>query len=785
MRRILFFTLLLAPAFSQAQIDSINVLKPAAVKAVSSDERSPFAHTNISEQEISDRDAAQDLPFLIRFAPSVVVTSDAGNGIGYTGMRLRGTDATRINVTINGVPLNDAESMGVWWVDLPDLGSSISDLQISRGVGTSTNGPGAFGGSIAINTLGKVAEPMIQAKVGFGSFNSRRQSAMWNSGINEKGLSFDGRVSKITSDGYVNRASSELFSLYGSLTKRWETGKISLTAMNGEERTYQSWYGVPEIVTQEGVSDSTILNWAYGSYDYGYGADTARVNDLITNGRQHNYYNYADEVDDYTQTHHQLHVEQALGKANLGFSLFQTLGQGYFENQIIGADPLGFGLTQNNTPGDFVIRRWLDNTLRGGMFNFQREFGKLNVDFGGMYSNYVGDHFGRLLEVDTAYANMPDDSTYYSSVGDKSDFSQYMRMTWLSESGKLRVQGEIQRRAVNYTTAGTNNDFYALTDDNYDVIYDEEDNRTPVQSQIDINDEFKFLNPKFGFDFKPNSSNRFFSSIAIANREPSRGNYLDAPDPTAVRPEKLTDIEVGYRFSKPNFAFELGLYQMDYENQLIPTGAINETGAAVQMNVTESYRRGIEIQAGFNIGKRVTWQGNLTLSENKIADFSYYVDDYWWAEDSLGNAIPDPDSTYSYAINVGESDIAFSPSIVGASILNIDLWEGGELFSNEQYDVDLEFASKYVGEQFTDNTSNELRKLPAYLVHDVVLRCNMTINDKEVGLSLFANNVLNHMYSANAWSFVNAFGTADNLQSTTFVYPQAGRNGFVSLSVKF
>ena len=416
MRRILIFTLLLAPAFFQAQIDSINVLKPAAVKAVSSDERSPFAHTNISEQEISDRDAAQDLPFLIRFAPSVVVTSDAGNGIGYTGMRLRGTDATRINVTINGVPLNDAESMGVWWVDLPDLGSSISDLQISRGVGTSTNGPGAFGGSIAINTLGKVAEPMIQAKVGFGSFNSRRQSAMWNSGINEKGLSFDGRVSKITSDGYVNRASSDLFSLYGSLTKRWETGKISLTAMNGEERTYQSWYGVPEIVTQEGVSDSTILNWAYGSYDYGYGADTARVNDLIANGRQHNYYNYVDEVDDYTQTHHQLHIEQALGKANLGVSLFQTLGQGYYENQLIGADPLGFGLTQNNTPGDFVIRRWLDNTLRGGMFNFQREFGKLNVDFGGMYSNYLGDHFGRLLEVDTAYANMPVDSTFYVNV---------------------------------------------------------------------------------------------------------------------------------------------------------------------------------------------------------------------------------------------------------------------------------------------------------------------------------------------------------------------------------
>ena len=773
MRRIILFSLLLAPAFIQAQIDSLNLLKPAAVQAVSSEERSPFAHTNITEEDISKRDAAQDLPFLIRFTPSVVVTSDAGNGIGYTGMRLRGTDATRINVTINGVPLNDAESMGVWWVDLPDLGSSISDLQISRGVGTSTNGPSAFGGSIAINTLGKVAQPQIQAKLGYGSFNSRRMSGLWNTGILDNGISFDGRVSQITSDGYMNRASSDLFSLYGSLVKRWETGKVSLTATNGEERTYQSWYGVPEIATDPDADSTAISNWAEGSWDYSYGGDIARINDLISNGRQHNYYNYDFEVDDYTQSHQQIHLEQKVGGLDLGIALFQTLGAGYYEQERLGDVLSDYGLSNltmvsdSDTvvveSADLIRRRWLDNNLRGYMINSSIELGVLDIDFGSMYSKYSGDHFGKIISMDVDHPDFHEDSTYYFSVGNKTDLSGYARLTWMGIDDKLRVQAEGQIRKVSYSTDGLDSD----------------------RNEISISDDHLFLNPKLGFDFMPNPNNRLFLSIAIANREPSRGNYLDAPDPTEILPEKLTDFEVGYKFAKPNFAFELGLYQMSYENQLIPTGAINDTGVSMQMNVSDSYRQGVEIQAGFNIGERVTWNGNATISQNKISDFSFYVDDYYYEEDSEGNPLEDPDGIYSYSIDLGDTDIAFSPSIIGASILNIDLWDGGKLFSDEKLDLDIEFASKYVGKQFTDNTSSDDRSLPSYLIHDVVLRCNMEINDKEIELSLFANNVLNHMYSANAWSLVNAFGTAETLQSTTFVYPQAGRNGFASMCVKF
>ena len=773
MRRILFFTLLLAPAFFQAQIDTINVLKPAAVQAVSSDERSPFAHTNVSEQEISDRDAAQDLPFLIRFAPSVVVTSDAGNGIGYTGMRLRGTDATRINVTINGVPLNDAESMGVWWVDLPDLGSSISDLQISRGVGTSTNGPSAFGGSVAINTLGKVAKPQIQAKLGYGSFNSRRMSGLWNTGILENGISFDGRISQITSDGYMNRATSNLFSLYGSLVKRWETGKVSITATRGEERTYQSWYGVPEIAADPDADSTDIANWAVNSWEYTSGYqytenDTERVNDLIANRRQHNYYSYENEVDDYTQGHQQIHLEQKLGNLDIGVALFQTLGEGYFEQEKLGEsmynyglEPLSFDTTISivdtlivdtdtsyvfdtiltDTPADIVRRRWLDNTLRGGLVNVSTSIGGLDLDFGGMYSKYVGDHFGRVISINSEGFDFSD-YPYYSSRGTKTDFSSYARLTWLGMNDKLRVQAEGQIRNVSYATDGLDSD----------------------RREFNINEDFSFFNPKFGFDFKPNNNSRFYSSIAIANREPSRSNFLDSDylfsdSSSHIVSERLKDLEIGFSYAKTNFAFEIGAYHMSYEDQLVNTGTINDVGGIIHRNVDESYRQGIEMQAGFNLGRIITWQGNMTLSKNKIIDF-YQTE------------------------STDETDIAYSPSVVGASILNIDIWDGGQRFSDNDVDLDIELATKYVGKQYLDNTSSDDRSLPAYIVHDVILRCGFLVNEKQISLSIFANNIFDHMYSANGWTYYYPDGEGGEI-SENFVYPQAGRNGFASLCLKF
>jgi iron complex outermembrane receptor protein len=281
---------------------------------------------------------------------------------------------------------------------------------------------------------------------------------------------------------------------------------------------------------------------------------------------------------------------------------------------------------------------------------------------------------------------------------------------------------------------------------------------------IDINEDFSFFNPKVGFDFMPNNNSRFYSSIAIGNREPSRSNFLDSDylvsdSSSHIVPEKLTDIEIGFSYTKTNFAFEIGAYHMAYDNQLVNTGMLNDVGGIIHMNVDESYRQGIELQAGFNLGKSISWQGNTTLSNNKIVNFAQ-------AETGF------------------ETDIAFSPSLIGASILTIDLWDGGQLLSDENLDLDIEFATKYVGKQYLDNTSSDDRALPSYIVNDVVLRCDFVVNEKNVNISLFANNILNHMYSASGWTYYYPDGEGGEV-SENYVYPQAGRNGFASMSVKF
>jgi iron complex outermembrane receptor protein len=766
MRYLLFFTAFLAPFFSVAQIDSINLLQPAAVTAVTSDARAPFAHTDISADDLKARDASQDLPFLLRFSPSVVVTSDAGNGIGYTGMRIRGIDATRVNVTINGVPLNDAESQGVYWVDLPDLGSSVNNLQIHRGVGTSTVGPSSFGGSVAINTLGKVVTPEISAVLAAGSFGSRRMTASWTTGMIGDGWSFDGRVSQITSNGYVDRATSELFSLYGSATKRWETGRVSFTQMNGTERTYQAWYGVPQLATDEATTDEEIIEWAYNSGEYGYGSDTTRINDLLLNRRRHNYYTYGDEVDDYAQNHSQIHFDQSVGIANVGLTLYQTLGNGFYEQQKLGDDYESYGLVSPDTAiqtSDVIRRRWLDNTLQGGLLNVNMTFGNITVDGGGAYSQYEGGHFGEIIEMENVDAG----HRYYDNVGTKTDLSVYTRTTLALLDDKLRFQGEIQVRSVEYSATGIDSDLRDFT----------------------IGDTLSFFNPKFGLDFMPNSNNRAFFSIAKAHREPSRSDYLDSPQSTEILPEQLMDFELGFRHSHEKWAVEIGAYMMQYHNQLIATGALNDVGSPIRVNVEESYRRGLELQAGVQVSPRIRWDGNLTLSQNKIPEFTEVIYDY--------------DSSMPYVNDVihYDTDIAFSPSVVGSSIIGVSLWDGTSFFSEEAFKIDVEFASKYVGKQFLDNTSireslgsiytgitlyDDRASLPAYLVHDVIIRCSTkNAAGKEFGLSIFANNILDHMYSANGWTYSYRSGGANATTTDNYVYPQAGRNGFVSLSVKF
>ncbi|MDE0917109.1 MAG: TonB-dependent receptor plug domain-containing protein [Flavobacteriales bacterium] len=754
MRKFFIVGLFLSPLVFQSQIDSINVLKPAAVSAVTSDDRSPFAHTNLDSEALNTRDSGQDLPFLLRLTPSVVITSDAGNGIGYTGMRLRGSDASRINVTINGVPLNDAESQNVYWVDLPDLGASVSGLQIQRGVGTSTVGPGAFGGSVALNTLGDIVQPHVKAVLGMGSFNSYRQSVSWNTGMLGNGMSFDGRASHISSDGYIDRASSELSSLYTSLVKRWTSGKVSLTTMLGHERTYQAWYGVPQIATEENTTDTDIQDWASGSYEYGYGTDTQRISDLIENRRTHNYYNYENEVDDYTQNHFQLHFEQNIGIADLGVALYTTSGSGFYE-QFRAADSFSnYGLVAPISPDssapettNVIRQRWLDNRLWGSIVNLTIPLEDMTIVAGGAYSMYKGDHFGEIVWMEHAADILPG-TNYYDNIGNKTDVSGFVRVKCDLMDDIIRLQAEAQVRSVLYTASGLDNDL----------------------REVFINDDKLFFNPKIGVDYILSPSSRGYASVAIANREPTRSDYLDSPfwGAASIRHERLMDFEFGYRYVAKKWATEIGFYHMDYKDQLIATGMLNDVGNSVRVNVPSSFRQGIEFQAGVELQPRFRWDGNVTVSRNKINVFSEILYDY------------NPDFDYVNPVNHVNTDISFSPGFIAASVFGYDVW------SNDEIQIECELSTKYVGKQYLDNTSNDSRSLPGYVLNNVVLSFSQSFKSGgDLKLSVFANNILDNMYSANGWTYSYLNGGMNAMTTENYVYPQAGRHGFVNLTMTF
>ena len=752
MRISILFIFLFSSAFFQAQIDSINLIRPAAITAVTSDERAPFTHSDFDAEDLNKRDAAQDLPFLLRLAPSVVVTSDAGNGIGYTGMRIRGTDASRVNVTINGVPLNDAESQGVYWVDLPDLGASVSGLQIQRGVGTSTVGAGAFGASVAVNTLGAIVKPGVRAVLGMGSFNSSRESVSWNTGMIGNGFSFDGRASHVSSDGYIDRASSELNSLYTSVAKRWASGRMSLTTMLGSERTYQAWNGVPQLATDENVTDQEILDWAAGSSEYGYGSDTERVTDLIENRRTHNYYNYENEVDDYAQNHLQLHFDQRVGLADLAMTLYSTSGAGFYEQFRSGDSFQSYGLEAPMFPDstspestNVIRRRWLDNNLLGSIINLSVPIKEAKLDAGFAYSTYSGDHFGEIIWMQHAFDVMPG-TKYYDNVGNKHDMSAYSRISFDLIPRLIKVQGEAQIRSVLYTSNGVDSDLQ-------DFMFDH---------------NMLFFNPKLGLDFKPSENLRAFASVAIANREPARSDYLDHPgwSSTLIKPERLLNIETGFKTYGKKWAAEIGLYHMGYQDQLVATGALNDVGNVVRINVPNSFRQGVELQGGVEISSRLRWDGNLTLSKNKIEEFDEILYDYI---SMIPAVIP---------ITHLNTDIAFSPSVVAASIIGIKVW------SNDKNSINFEHAAKFVGKQYLDNTSNDERSLPSYLVNDFVVRWSPE-SERGLSVSLFANNILNEMYSANGWTYSYLNGGVDAMVTENYVYPQAGRHGFINIEYRF
>ncbi|MEJ2006100.1 MAG: TonB-dependent receptor, partial [Cyclobacteriaceae bacterium] len=497
-------------------------------------------------------------------------------------------------VTINGVPLNDSESQGVFWVNTPDIASSTQSIQVQRGVGTSTNGAAAFGATINLQTNHLEQDPYAEFINGVGSFSTRRHTFNFGTGLIRDHWAVDGRISRINSDGYIDRASSDLDSYYFSAGYYGKNTIVKGIIFGGNERTYQSWYGTPEAVLEndaEGIEEVIINN----------GLDEEQAENMRTAGRTFNWYLYPDQVDDYGQDHYQLHTSHRFSdKVTAQLTFHYTYGSGFFEQYErdadfgeYGIDPITIGDTTISS-SDLIQRRWLDNHFYGTTFSLNiNPDDATEIIFGGGWNNYDGDHFGQLLWSEYASGNVPKDYKYYDNTGKKRDLNAYVKA--IRQLGvNWNVFIDLQYRGIQYSVDGVDND----------------------QRLLDVSEEFSFFNPKLGFSYTLNEKSSLYASFAVANREPVRTDFIDNEE--VPEPERLNNFEVGYRFRKGNLAFEANGYFMDYRNQLVLTGELNDVGSSLRRNVANSYRAGIELQAAIQVTSSISWQANATFSRNKI-----------------------------------------------------------------------------------------------------------------------------------------------------------------------
>ncbi len=709
------------------------------VSATRAGNRSPVAYSDVGGEEIRERDLGQDIPVLLSLTPSMVTTSDAGAGIGYTGFRIRGTDLNRINITINGIPLNDAESHSVWWVDLPDFAASVENVQIQRGVGTSTNGAAAFGATMNFRTFAMNPEPYGEFTGAAGSFNTWKASLSAGTGLLNDRFTLDMRLSKIYSDGYIDRAFSDLKSF--SLSGAWYTEKslLKFIVISGAEKTYQAWGGVPSVRLNDDL-EGMMLYEQHGHYTP---EQTAQM--ISSGSRTYNIYTYENETDNYKQDHYQLLYSRELGRELvLNTGLHYTYGRGYYEQyrpdedlDLYGIDDIVAGPDTIRTT-DLIRQKWLDNDFYGLIWSLDYRHGRVDAHLGGGWNNYDGRHFGKVIWARYA-GNSEINHEWYRNKGIKSDWNTYLKVNYQAGNG-LGLYGDLQYRSIGHDIDGVDDDLSDIT-----------------QSHA-----FRFLNPKAGVTFEVSNRQRLAASVSTAHREPNRANFVDA-DPSQPVPEqeRLIDYEVSYRLLSTRSTLEAGLYYMDYDNQLVLTGEINDVGNPVMRNMKDSYRTGIEIIAGIMPFEPLRWDVNLTLSRNRIRHFTDYVDDWdnW------------PDQVTNY---LEETDISFSPSVVGGSTITWEPVRG----------LKARLFSKYVGKQYIDNSSSEEYTLDPYFVNDLQIR--YTVNTdmfKTLSVTLLINNILNEEYESNAWVYRYYLGGTE--YKIDGYFPQAGINFLAGVTLGF
>lgn len=693
-------------------------------------ENSPFAFSNISRNFIEENNIGRDIPFLIQSTPSAYSTSDAGNGVGYTGVRIRGSDATRINVTINGVPYNDSESHGVFWVNMPDLASSSSSIQVQRGVGSSTNGGGAFGGTVSIKT-GNLSEKFtINYSSSGGSFKTFKNSFEINSGLIKNALNFNLRLSKITSDGYIDRASSDLKSYYASASYYSKKTSIDFINFSGKEKTYQSWWGTPESRLSNDIEgmNQVIINNGYTDL---------QAKNLLEAGRTFNYYTYDNETDNYQQDHYQTHVNHSFSKnTNLHLTFHYTFGRGYYE-QYREADNLKnyYEFGEDKTT-DLVRRRWLKNHFYGITYSFLKEFNNSSLNIGGALNKYDGDHFGEIISsgsVDVFFSE-----PYYFSGSTKKDANVFTKYN-INISSNTELFTELQLRSYSHNSNGTDND----------------------KSKIKINSKNVFFNPKIGITNQLSKKLSLYSSFSIANREPIRSDFIDSNE--TPKHETLYDLELGKIFNYKMGSLTTNFFWMEYNNQLITTGEINDVGANIRTNVKKSRRFGVEISNLINT-RKININSSLSLSKNYVFNFNEYLYDY-------GNDF----SEFNTIINkYKKTDISFSPNII---VNNSIIWTFKKPFS-------VSLKSKFVGKQYLDNTSDSKRSIDPFLLNDFELNVNLNNNFlKNLYFKFSINNIFNEVYSNNGYTF-GYYGGLNYEVRENYYYPQAVRNYMLTINFK-
>ena len=687
----IFFTLF---SYGQEQDSTqVNQLDNVLVSAVRVTTKTPVTFSNMDKKEIKFRNLGQDIPVLMNYLPSVVTTSDAGGGIGYTGIRVRGSDATRVNVTINGIPYNDAESQGTFWVNMPDFASSVESLQLQRGVGTSTNGSGAFGASLNMLTDSYASKPTGEISGSFGSFNSQKETVKFSTGLLNDHFELAGRLSRIKSDGYVDRASSDLKSYFLQGTYVGKTTLIKALVFGGTEKTYQSWNGI----------DAETLNSDRTFNSAGMYTDEAG-----------NVRFYDNETDNYKQDHYQLHWSESFSdKWSTNLALHYTKGQGYYENYKEDADMADYNLNPVGaiTTTDLVRQKWLDNDFYGTTFSAKYKDEKLDVIVGGGWNKYEGDHYGKVIWARYASQSELGDH-YYDDFSTKTDGNIFAKANY-QFTEKLSFYGDLQYRRVQYKADSPETGL--------------------------VNDTFNFFNPKAGLNYEINEKNTLYFSYARANREPNRTDYEGGN----VKPEKLNDFELGWRFNSEKFQLNSNFYYMGYKDQLILTGRLDDVGAPIRANTEKSYRLGFELDATISLSDKFILRPNFTLSSNKNVDLAVEGQYY------------------------GTTKIAYSPEIIAGNII---------VYSPIK-SLHLSLLQKYVGEQYMNNIELPEAKLADYFVND--LNVSYEIKPRAVFKSItitgLVNNILDKKYVSNGamWDIY------------PYYYPQAGINFLAGLTLKF